>query len=56
MKSYLIAAILGAGLSLFNLYFYVQRRTGTYLILFIIWLLVAIKNFKQYKAKKDENS
>lgn len=53
MNSYLIAAILGAGLSLFNLYYYIQRHTGTYLILFIIWILVAFKNFKQYKAKKD---
>ena len=53
MKTNLIAAILGGGLALFNLYFFFQRGTGTYLILFIVWLLVAFKNYKQYKAKKD---
>lgn len=56
MKTYLIAALIGLGLSLFNLYYYVQRQTGTYLILFIIWLLVAFKNLKQYKKNKDKNS
>ena len=54
MRSHFIAAILSGGLALFNLYFFIQRGTGTYLILFIIWLLVAFKNFKQYKAKKIE--
>lgn len=56
MNSYLFATVLSAGLSLFNLYYYIQRGTGTYLILFVIWLLVTFKNFKQYKAKKDKNS
>ena len=56
MNTYLIAAILSVGLGLFNLYFLIQRGTGTHLILFVIWMLVAFKNFKQYKAKKDKNS
>ena len=56
MRKHLIASLLSAGLALFNLYFYIQRHTGTYLILFIIWLLVAYRNIKQYKRKKSKNS
>ena len=55
LNSYLLAAILSVAISLFNLYNYVQKRTATLLILFVIWFLVAMKNYKQYKAKKDEN-
>ena len=53
MNSSLFAALISVALALFNLYYYVQRHTGTYLILFVIWLLVAFKNFKQCRAKKD---
>lgn len=56
MNSWLIAAILSAGLVLYNLYIFISRETTSSLILFVIWLLVTIKNFKRYKAEKDENS
>ena len=56
MNTHLFAAIISAALSLFNLYYFIQRGTGTYLVLFAIWIFVAFKNFKQYKANKDKNS
>ena len=56
MNSWLIAAILSAGLVIYNLYIFISRGTASSLILLIIWLLVTIKNFKRYKAEKDENS
>lgn len=56
MNSWLIAAILSAGLVLFNLYLFISRETISSLILLIIWLLVTIKNVQRYKAEKDENS
>ena len=56
MNSWLIAAILSASLVVFNLYLFISRETASSLILLIVWLLVTIKNFKRYKAEKDENS
>ena len=56
MNSWLIAAILSAILVLFNLYLFISRGTASSLILLIVWLLVAIKNLKRYRAEKDENS
>ena len=56
MNSWLIAAVLSAGLVIYNLYIFISRETTSSLILFVIWLLVTIKNFKRYKAEKDENS
>ena len=56
MNSWLIAAILGAGLVLFNLYLFISRETISSLILLIIWLHVTIKNVRRYKAEKDKNS
>ena len=56
MNSWLIAAILCAGLVILNLYIFISRETTSSLNLFVIWLHVTIKNFKRYKAEKDENS
>ena len=56
VNSWLIAAILSAGLVLYNLYIFISRETTSSLILLAIWLLVTVKNFKRYNAEKDENS
>ena len=57
MNTRLITIIISIGVSLFNLYCYIQRSDLASLILFVIWLLVAIKYFKDFLTdKKDKNS
>lgn len=51
MNSHLLAAVICAGVSLFNLYYYIQRETTIYLILFAIWAITALKNFWKYRSK-----
>ena len=56
MKSYLITVIISLLVALFNLYTFIQQRTIVTLILCVIWLLVALKYYKEYKKNKDKNS
>ena len=57
MNTRLITIIICICVSLFNLYCFIQRSDIASLILFVIWLLVAIKYFKDFLAdKKDKNS
>ena len=56
MNTQLITIIISIFVALFNLYCFIQRGTATTLILFVIWLLVALKYFKEYRANKDKNS
>ena len=56
MNSYLITVIISLLVALFNLYTFIQQRTIVTLILCVIWLLVALKYYKEYKKNKDKNS
>ena len=56
MNSYLITVIICLLVALFNLYTFIQQRTIVTLILCVIWLLVALKYYKEYKKNKDKNS
>ena len=56
MNSYLITVIISLLVALFNLYTFIQQRTIVTLILCVIWLLVSLKYYKEYKKNKDKNS
>ena len=56
MNTNLITMIICACVALFNLYCYIAQGTVTTLILFVIWLLVALKHLKEFISKKDNNS
>ena len=56
MNTHLFTTIISVALALFNLYSFIQSRSGTSFILFIIWLVIALRYFKQFKANKDKNS
>ena len=56
MNSYLITVIISLLVALFNLYTFIQQRTIVPLILCVIWLLVALKYYKECKKNKDKNS
>ena len=56
MNTNLITMIICACVALFNLYCYIVQGTVTTLILFVIWLLVALKHLKEFISKKDNNS
>ena len=56
MNSYLTTVIISLLVALFNLYTFIQKRTIVTLILCVIWLLVALKYYKEYKKNKDKNS
>ena len=56
MNNILFVAIISTCLSLYNLYLCFQGVTIPRLFLFVIWLYVAFKNFKQIKANHDKNS
>ena len=56
MNSYLITVIISLLVALFNLYTFIHQRTIVTLILCVIWLLVALKYYKEYKKNKDKNS
>ena len=56
MNSYLITVIISLLVALFNLYTFIQKGTIVTLILCVIWLLVALKYYKEYKKNKDKNS
>ena len=56
MNSYLVTVIISLFVALFNLYTFIQQGSIVTLILCIIWLLVALRYYKEYKKNKDENS
>ena len=56
MNSYLVTVIISLFVALFNLYTFIYQRTVVTLILCVIWLLVALRYYKEYKKNKDENS
>ena len=56
MNNILFVAIISTCLSLFNLYLCFQGVTIPRILMVVIWLYVAIKNFKQIKAYNDKNS
>ena len=56
MNNILFVAIISTCLALFNLYLCFQGVTIPRILMFVIWLYVAIKNFKQFKAYNDKNS
>ena len=56
MNTNLITMIICACVALFNLYCYIAQGTVTTLILFVIWLLVALKHLTEFISKKDNNS
>ena len=56
MNNILLVAIISTCLTLFNLYLCFQGVTIPRILMVVIWLYVAIKNFKQIKAYNDKNS
>ena len=56
MNNNLFAAIISTCLALFNLYLCFQGVTIPRILMVVIWLYVAIVNFKQIKAYNDKNS
>ena len=57
MNNRLIVVAISICVAFFNLYCYIQRSDLASLVLFVIWFLIAIKYFRDYRAnKKDKNS
>ena len=55
MNNILFVAIISTCPVLFNLYLCFQGVTIPRILMVVIWLYVAIKNFKQIKAYNDKN-
>jgi len=53
MHTWLILAILSAGLSVLNLYLAISRGNGMNFLVCAIWLLAAYKNFDTYRKNKE---